>query len=252
MAQATIIQPYETVRCVRIESRETFSEDLGSFGLTVPPRVGEVARKSRHKEDFCLRRLLIAWKEAGMLSFPLSVERRKNPSGRENWPDFAVRQGQTGATIGIEVVEATDREYQAKLTAQAEEARDAIASVQVDARLPVIPVRALRNKNRKALDGNYSGVPDLELLIYENIEAPLVDMNKVIQSLRKGKYKPAHLGFARVNIISGETVWLDVFGAVPRPISLAANYDVDFVSWAREQARLARTAGGQRRSRARS
>jgi hypothetical protein len=259
MAQAEFLQP-EVVLCVRIDSRATFSDDLGSFGLTVPPRAGEIARQSHHKEDFCLRRLLIAWKEAGVLSFPLTVERLKKPSGGERWPDFAVRQVQTGATIGIEVVEATDREYQAKLTAQAEE--DA-ASDGEDFELDFVGhedgwagdgperkaladiVRALRNKNRKALDGNYSGVPNLELLIYESIEAPLVDMNKVIQSLRKGKYKSTHLGFTRVNIISGETVWLDVFGAVPRPISLAANYDVDFVSWAREQAELARTAGGR-------
>jgi hypothetical protein len=90
MAESALARP-EVVRCVRLESRATFSDDLGSFGLSVPPRAGEIKRRSDHGEDFCLRRLLIAWKEADLLSFPLSVERLKNPSGRENRPDFAVR-----------------------------------------------------------------------------------------------------------------------------------------------------------------
>jgi hypothetical protein len=258
MAQAEFLQP-EVVRCVRIDSRATFSDDLGSFGLTVPPRAGEIARQSHHKEDFCLRRLLIAWKEAGVLSFPLTVERLKSPAGRERWPDFAVRYGQTGATIGIEVVEATDQEYQARLTAEAKE--DA-ASDGEDLKVEFIGhedgwagdgperkalsdlLRALENKSRKAIAGAYSAAPEVELLIYESIEAPMVNMDEVIEELRNSKSRPLHCGFKRVNIISGETVWLDIFGEY-RSMSLATNYDVDFVGWAFKQAELARTAGGR-------
>jgi hypothetical protein len=64
VAQDALTRP-GTVRCVRLESRATFSDKLGSFGESAPPRPREVAGGVAEEHVYCLRRLLIAWKKVG-------------------------------------------------------------------------------------------------------------------------------------------------------------------------------------------
>jgi len=61
-----------------LRSRETFSEDLGGFG-----EEGSAA-------PWWLRRLLVAWKRAGALAFPVAVSRTAEPE------DFTVTLGVAG------------------------------------------------------------------------------------------------------------------------------------------------------------
>ncbi|MEQ8966460.1 MAG: DUF29 domain-containing protein [Azospirillaceae bacterium] len=63
----TVDQRPETRSLLVLNSRETFSEDLGSFG-----EEGSAA-------PWWLRRLLVAWKRAGALAFPVAVSRAAEP-----------------------------------------------------------------------------------------------------------------------------------------------------------------------------
>ena len=65
----------ETHRWTRTFSEgATFSDDLGSLGIWVGPRTGAARRTHGQKEDYVLRRLLIAWKHVGSLRLPLTVQ----------------------------------------------------------------------------------------------------------------------------------------------------------------------------------
>ena len=51
----------------------TFSDDLGSLGTWVGPRTGMAKRNQGQREDYVLRRLLVAWRRKGSLNYPFTV-----------------------------------------------------------------------------------------------------------------------------------------------------------------------------------
>ena len=47
----------------KLESPDRLAENLGDLGVSVGPRTGPTKRTHGEKEDYVLRRLLIAWKK---------------------------------------------------------------------------------------------------------------------------------------------------------------------------------------------
>ena len=90
----------ETCRWTRTFSEgATFSDDLGSLGIWVGPRTGAARRTHGQKEDYVLRRLLIAWKHVGSLRLPLTVQASDRVA-----PDFLLSDAD--GCRGLEVTEA--------------------------------------------------------------------------------------------------------------------------------------------------
>ncbi len=63
-------------------------------------------------EDYLLRRLLVAWKKVSRLRFPVEVAAENVGHGE---PDFYLKW-QNEQTLGVEVTEAGEENYQAWLT----------------------------------------------------------------------------------------------------------------------------------------
>lgn len=260
MALTGVAEP-NVLKRLRIESDVTFSEDLGAFGESVPPRAGEVKRSKQDKEDYCLRRLLIAMHEVGKLPLPMDVFCLKRATGAEKWPDFVLYSEFKGYELGIEITEATDENYQEQLSAEAKAASnledgtgvtfigpdDGWVGDEPERRALRDFVRAISNKLVLARRGRYAATPDCDLLVYDNTETGwLSNRQAIVNDLRSrcvgGK---GHGGFRQIHLIMGQTVWLDALGERLRPVDLSRNYDSDFAGWAMGQAELARQAGGQ-------
>ena len=58
---------------LRLESRVSFADDLAFFGRRVGPRTGPEKRTTADREDYSLRRLLVALFALDRLELPLSV-----------------------------------------------------------------------------------------------------------------------------------------------------------------------------------
>ena len=95
-----------------LNAPETLADDLGALGAWVGPRTGPDKRTHGQKEDYVLRRLLVAWKLTGRLRFPIEV---RATTDEEGGPDFLLF-GPDGQTLGVEVTEAGEEDYQAWLT----------------------------------------------------------------------------------------------------------------------------------------
>ena len=80
----------------------TLSDDLGAMGEWVGPRTGRNARSHGQKEDYVLRRVLVACSVAGALEYPVTVAAETDRPGR---PDF-VLSCPNGQSRGLEVTEA--------------------------------------------------------------------------------------------------------------------------------------------------
>ncbi len=197
----------ETYRWTRTFSEgATFSDDLGSLGIWVGPRTGAAGRTHGQKEDYVLRRLLIAWKHVGSLRLPLTVHASDRAA-----PDFLLSDAD--GCRGLEVTEAGAHVYQRRTTETPGELRDAI-----------------RRKVEKFDQGAYA--EPCELAVNNNTEDALDD--EVVKWVKD----PGLLGrFEAVHLVDcdGTRVYADVLGDVPERIDIAADYDIDLARWARDQ-----------------
>ena len=205
----------ETYRWTRTFSEgATFSDDLGSLGVWVGPRIGAARRTHGQQEDYVLRRLLIAWKHVGSLRLPLTVHAPDRVA-----PDFLLSDAD--GCRGLEVTEAGREERETWLVS-----RDGWTPGHVVQQLRA----AIRRKVEQFDRGAYA--QPCELAVYNNTEDALDD--EVVKCVKD----PGLLGrFEAVHLVDcdGTRVYADVLGDVPERIDIAADYDIDLARWARDQ-----------------
>ena len=219
-------------------SAAAFSDELGSIGAWVGPRAGKAKRPQDQREDYALRRLLVAWRRLGQLRYPFTVNATATEPGL---PDFLMTI-EPDRKIGIEVTEAGNSEWQAKLSAIENDQRqgkdiaeeilpygkktDAIAGIR----------NAIERKSRKAQRGWYADY-DCDLLVYDNTNSFERITNSDIPEIRSsGLGDP----FRRVHLISGIFVHTDVLGAKPQSMDISEDYDIDFAEWVAGQVEILR------------
>ncbi|MEX2647652.1 MAG: DUF29 domain-containing protein [Alphaproteobacteria bacterium] len=238
---AKIEQPYRWVLTLR--THDSFSEDLGSVGEWVGPRIGPRKRDQEQKEEFVLHRLLVAWRDAGALSFPVevrAVDRRLQGSWR--LPDFVLQQG-AGGDIGLEVTEAGEERHQRWMT-KLERSRGAQHVPDEDDDLSTTRTvdefkRAIASKSKVLNEGSYGGVGQCDLVVYDNTHSGgFLDKPDILDELRRsnelgGQFRQVHLVFASM-------VFVNVFGDSPRRVEIGWDYEMDYVQWLESQARLLR------------
>jgi hypothetical protein len=264
MAPAVDQRP-QTRPILVLHSRETFSDDLGGFGERVPLR-GSVQSDKADREDFALRRLLVGLRRTDDLAFPLEV--RRGESGRE--PDYVLTFGDR--VIGVEVTTATEQDREKRLSREASEVEaganaipralqtgkaddwSKVGKFRLDggfgdraddreareARIAAITA-AIERKVRSAGKGDYDNVAIRWLCLYDNSRYALRGSSADVLAAAL-VCRPAE-GFDRV-FLGGMTslTIADAEGGV-QTIELSTDYDIDFVAWAEEQARLARDEG---------
>lgn len=217
------------------QSADTFTDDLGSLGAWVGPRTGPDRRDHGEKEDYVLRRLLVAWREAGRLRFTFEISAATDDKGEPDfvlaWPD--------GDTLGVEVTEAGEEDYQAWLTGterEREEGRGAV-SVPHDASTPRTAAairKAIVAKVRKFNKGWYRGPSACDLVVYDNTAwGSFLDMEEVIAAIDRRDELVGR--FRQIDLVTGPFVFLDLFGNEFRKVDVWNTYEIDYVNWIFDQ-----------------
>lgn len=176
----------------------TFADDLGELGVFVGPRRGALRRTQDQKEDYVLRRVLVAQNRAGLLRCPFKVHAFDQ---KLEAPDFLI-QGE-GGRRGLEVTEASTQGH---------------ISHQIR--------KAIERKAQKFNKGAHQDHP-CDLVVYINTEDVLDE--GVIDDVRD-----AHLAgrFGRIHVLAGDRVYLDVLKSEPpHVVNLRHDYSIDFCGW---------------------
>lgn len=220
-----------------LHSTETFSDDIGELGTWVGPRTGPSKRSHGEKEDYALRRLLVAWRARGLLRFPVEVLAECDAKGQ---PDFTLAFPD-GRTRGIEVTEAGEEDYQRWLTAveaaDRAEGKAGVHHVPFDDSMERTVdeiIRAVERKNETFDDGAYRQPAECDLLVYDNAPWGGFDINdEVIAEVASHNHLSGR--FREIHLISGGKVWLDMLDR-PERVDLRNDYEIDLVAWAFDQA----------------
>lgn len=216
---------------IELAGPDTFGEDIGPVGVWVGPRTGPDKRTQDQMEEYILRRLLVAWKVSGCLSFPVVVHAER---GRDAEPDF-VLSWPNGKTVGIEVTEASEENYQAWLTKEAHSpsGEGVPHNLSTDRTLKEL-ARAITAKNRKYDRGWYQAPDACDLVVYDNTASGgFLDKSGLIESLTKKNDLRGQ--FRQVHIVFEAFVFLDVFGEQKR-VDVRKEHEIDFAAWTAEQA----------------
>jgi len=211
---------------------DTLADDLGLIGTWVGPRTGPMKRNHGEKEDYVLRRLLVAWKLESVIPFPVQIRAARSRPGE---PDFLLIW-ESDKTLGIEVTEAGEEDYQRWLT---ESERTVVSSAKD---LPFDPSsnrtvdewrRSIRAKVEKFDQGAYNAPDACDLLIYDNTSwGGFLDKQSLIAAATRSDEFTGR--FRQIHIVCGGTVWLDIFGAC-RPVDVRNTYEIDYASWVYDQ-----------------
>jgi Domain of unknown function DUF29 len=215
-----------------IHSAESLADDLGVLGSWVGPRTGLFKRTKGQKEDYVLRRLLVAWKQLAAVKWPFQVRAQDDDKGVPDfllsWPDGTIR--------GIEVTEAGDEDYQRWLTECEAQAKDETPNVllEVSTQRTVDEIKkAIRSKVEKFDRGSYEGPMTCDLVVYDNTQGGgYLDKRVLIRGL--GRPNDLLRRFRQVHLVSGETVVLDIFGE-PEIVNLSNSYEIDYAAWIFDQ-----------------
>ena len=213
----------------------SFSDDLGALGAWVGPRTGNAARTHAQKEDYVLRRVLVALNRQQKLDFPFTV----CASNRiPKQPDFTIQSAD--GTWGLEVTEASSESHQERMTQWERDvdnestlfAQESFDSVQKEFR------RSIKKKVERYDDGWYRGVTHCDLVVYDNTNSFSVD-KRAIAGIND---QCLHGRFREVFFVqsSGRQVYLDVLSDQPQIIDIASDYDIDFAQWIGDQVDLLR------------
>jgi hypothetical protein len=222
-------------------SPQTFADDLGSVGCWVGPRTGPMKRTRGQKEDYILRRVLVALHKEGRLEFPFDVLAEPEP-GRDGEPDFLLRES-SGRIVGMEVTEAGKEDYQAWLTRTEDlrESGDAVLEhgdryvprIETDAVAAEIH-DAIERKTRLYDSGKYQSPGACDLAIYDNTRhGAFLDKREILRAL--GRPEELLAKFRRVHIVFGEFVSLDTFGNDAALVDISSRYEIDYAKWIFEQ-----------------
>ncbi len=220
--------------CLAFHGPDTFTDDLGSLGAWVGPRSGPDRRDHGEKEDYVLRRLLVAWREAGRLRFPFEISAASDDKGETEfvlaWPD--------GDTLGVEVTEAGEEDYQAWLTQfEWREEESAAVSVPFEASTPRTAAeigKRIRAKVRKFDKGWYRDPSACDLVVYDNTAwGGFLDKEEVIGAIDR---RDELVGkFRQIGLVTGPFVCLDLFGNEFRKVDVRNTYEIDYVNWIFDQ-----------------
>jgi hypothetical protein len=104
---------------LRISDVTRFDDVFGNLGLKVGPRTGPDRRTKEQKEWYVVRRFLKGAISENIFGIPLLLEK-----GREPFPDFVLQHD--GASIFIEITEATHPDDQREMTEIEKSDREAI------------------------------------------------------------------------------------------------------------------------------
>jgi hypothetical protein len=218
-----------------LEAPHTLADDLGAVGEWVGPRKGPFKRDHGQKEDYVLRRLLVAWRETGRLRFPVEVQAACEGEA----PDFMLTWSD-GTTLGVEHTEAGDEQFQRWMTAT--ENSDETLLFPRDGSTPQSHANEIQNAIRKKAVKAYGGVPVCDLLVYDNTQSGAFSDEEDIKTVLARLGRPNDLVgcFRQVHIVFGNTVCLDAL-AKPEFVDVSMTYEIDFAKWIADQVkRLAR------------
>lgn len=230
------ITSVEPVWSKRADSAAEFSDMLATLGAYVGPRTGADKRANTDREDFTLRRVLVALREHGDLAFPMSVERVPDGHG----PDFVLRCAGRPA-LGLEITEAGSEEWQRR-RAEFERGSDETMMHEImDHEFQSDILKAIGKKlaNVEAIKRYRAAAPRCDLVIYDNTQTDaLSDHLGMLASI------PAPSGlsnaFNRVHVVGidgerGEAVYLDIFGNARAVVHIGQDYAIDFAYWVKAQ-----------------
>ena len=232
---------------LQLKSLRTLTDDLAFFGRTVGPRRGSGARTKGQKEDYCLRRWLIAMALHQRIAFPVLVEAC---SENEHLPDFLLKLG-NGEELGVEVTEAGAATWQQWLSqGDSTSSGNTLRFFPTDGYVGDEPERlvihdvleAIRRKSAKHALGAYQAVPSTDLLIYENSEGGLLANHfEVVESIRSTLREQGELHpFRQAHLIFGDEVFLDIAGPSFEQADVSKTHADDWSAWLQDQARLLR------------
>ena len=215
------------------EALETFSNDLGVIGSWVGPRKGPYKRTQGQKEDFVLRRFVVALKAAGRLSFPFSIVAEHE---EKRLPDFAIHSSD-GARLGIEITEAGTENYQRWLTATETDETEWVRLVPEEPSTPDTAdqvLEAISKKVTKFDAGSYQSADACDLVVYDNTcWGGFLDKQEILSVLG---HPDNVLGrFRQIHFVTGETVFLDMFGSCFERVDVRRTYEIDYAGWVAEQ-----------------
>ena len=217
------------------ESPNSLDDDLGGIGAWVGPRRGINKRNQGQMEDYVLRRLLVAWKYGGNVTFPFEIAAT---SDHAKEPDFLV-QFRPGISLGIEVTEAGDADYQAWLSSteasvgQVKEADIVPFPIFDDAERARQIVEAISRKVERYEKGWYQTPDSCDLVIYDN--TPQAGWKDALSAIaRIDRRKNLLGGFRQVHLLSDEKLFQDIFGQL-KCIDVSKFYEIDFANWIMDQ-----------------
>lgn len=220
---------------------KTLDEDLGAIGEFVGPRTGANKRTHGEKEDYTLRRLLVALRDTGDICFPVTIAAEREQDGE---PDF-VLSFEMGETLGIEVTEAGNEGDQAWQTRTERTTRpgDAVLlpgdgvvdRVEVGNVADQI-VRAIERKAEQYSKGKYRRPDACDLVVYDNtLWGGFLDEPEIVEHVHR-KLKNGRAGFRKVHIVFGSYVAVDALGNDCRFADISKRFEHDRVEWLTDQA----------------
>lgn len=221
---------------VDLPGRFQLDEEIGDFGRSVTGPRGR-ARKGQ-EEDYCLRRLLLAWARVGLLARPLHIV-----APTVGAPDFKLAW--SDAELAVEVTLATSQKIQKELT---DTENDSVSLFSEDGYVGDAHTREVARLVVAAVDrkiGKYRSKNALgraHLLVYESADAIMGEVDEIIDILTHdvALAERARAVFEQVHLIVENRVVLDFLGQA-RTVDLSTNYAVDFFAWTKEQAQKLRT-----------
>ena len=217
----------------KFSSASSFSDDLGSLGAWVGPRIGPAPGTHGQKEDYVLRRLLVARRRQKKLNFPFTVRASDQTPGT---PDFVVADA--SSSWGLEVTQAGSERYQEQLT-QCE-----IRSASTPTCNDLMPLdcgheeirRAIEKKIEKYNEGAYRSVEVCDLAVYDNTNSYSTGQDG-IESVNE----PCLQGrFRKVFFVRDRQVYTDVLSNRADFVDISRDYDIDFAEWIADQVNLLR------------